>query len=240
MPAGQRAVPVELLALGSGGGPLGGGLELETSLGDEIGRETDLDEPVLEETVAAVADAVGAKAALLDDPALTEAIRSGSGRGRGGEGRGVDRGAGTGSGVVRRWEVRFLRGNTLQTYARQLDFFGIELGALMPGNKVVYAYHFSQPQPTTRAGAADQEKRYYLTWRSGELQEADRELLARAGISTADRIVLKFLPPELEARLAHMEKARAGAEARNIGGTRLGIRPEGEGYAFYVLDQWYR
>jgi len=219
---------------------LGGGLELEAAHDEEVGRETDLDEVALEETLASIADAAADKAALLDDPALTDLTRSGSGSGRGGEGRGVDRGSGTGSGIARHWEVRFLKGNTLETYARQLDFFGIELGVLMPDNKVFYAYGFSRPQPATRVGKADRENRYYLTWRRGELQKADRELLTRAGVSSTGQIILKFLPPQLEARLAEMEKAHGGFEPRDIGGTRFGIRAEGDGYNFYVLTQWYR
>ena len=67
----QAVVEVELMDIGEGEGLLAGGMELEGPIEEEIGMETDLDEPAVQDTLAAIADAVGAQAALLDDPALT-------------------------------------------------------------------------------------------------------------------------------------------------------------------------
>jgi len=237
---GQIAVPVEFMELGEGDSQLGGGMELEGPTDEEIGEETDFEEPAVQDTLAAIADAVGAQAAMLADPALTDQMKSGKGGGSRGDGRTAGSGSGSGSGVHRHWEVRFIEGNTLNTYARQLDFFGIELGVLMPENKVIYVAGVSAPQATVRSGPADQEKRYYLTWRGGDLQQADRELLARAGVESKGRIILKFLPPPLEARLAAMEKARADSMNEKARRTRFGVRAEGAGYAFYIMDQSYR
>jgi hypothetical protein len=235
----QAAVPVEMVELGTGDSPLAGGMQLEGPPREQVGLDTDLSEPSLEETLAVVADAVGRRAVLLDDPALGE--QTTSGRGGGSQGDGRLRGSGRGgSGTARHWELRFAKGNTLETYARQLDFFGIELGVLMPENRVLYAYNLSKAKPDQRTGPADEEKRYYLTWRSGQLQQADRELLDRAGVDSQGRIILKFLPPQIEARLASLEKAYAGSEAHEVRKTRFGIRAEGNGYAFFVLDQSYR
>ena len=61
---------------------------------------------------------------------MTDEMKAGRGGGSRGDGRTPGFGRGSGSGVARRWEVRFIEGNTLQTYARQLDFFEIELGVL--------------------------------------------------------------------------------------------------------------
>lgn len=236
----QTAVPVEMMELGEGEGPLGGGMELAGPVEEEIGMDSDLEEPAVKDTLAAIADAVGEQAALLDDPALSDQMKSGRGGGSRGDGRGLGRGSGSGSGLARQWEVRFIKGNTLDTYARQLDFFQIELGVLEPGNRVRYASHLTKSRPDTRIGPADQEKRYYLTWRSGDLQQADRELLARAGVEAAGRIILKFLPPALEAQLYNMEKARADSLGEKARRTRFGIVPEGEGYSFFIMDQSYK
>lgn len=227
----QAAVPVELVELGAGEGPLGGGGELAEPIDEPIKP----DEPTVQQTLAAVADAVAQKRAQLVDPAWESRTGPGQGAGSGGSGRG------SGSGTARHWEVRFLKGNTLESYARQLDFFGIELGVLMPDGKLLYAFNLSKRRPDTRTGPADQEKRYYLTWQSGELQEADRELLGRAAIQAGDRIILKLLPPGLEARLAAMEKAHAGRHADRLRKTRFEVRPDGAGgYAFVVVDQSFR
>jgi len=236
----QTAVPVELAELGEGTGPLGGGMELEAPTMEEIGEETDLLEPQVEDRLAAVADAVGAKTASLVDPTLTEHMRSGRGGGGSGDGRMAGTGSGSGEGQARRWEVRFPEGNTLEAYARQLDFFGIELGVLLPGNQVVYASNLAKAKPDLRTGPADQEKRYYLTWRRGGLQAADRELLARAGVDTEKKIILKFLPPKVEAELARLEKVHAGSDADKVRKTVFLVLPSGDGYAFKVTDQSFR
>ncbi len=238
--ATQAAVPILMEEIGTGEGGLGGGMQLDAPQADELGEETDLEEPSLEETLSVVTEAVGTRVALLEDPTLTEQPLTGRG-GSTGDGRvpGIGSGPG-GSGRARRWEVRFMEGNTLESYARQLDYFGIELGVLLPDNKVQYVYNLTKTRPDTRIGPADQEKRYYLTWRSGALQEADRELLRRAGINPQGKLILKFLPPKLEAQLLQMERARAGNNYKRVRTTFFGVASEGSGYKFYVIDQSYR
>lgn len=236
----QEAVPVELVTVGEGDGLDAGGMNLDQPTEEEIGLETDLETPAVEQTLATIADAVGNQMALLQDPTLTDQALSGKGGGSQGDGRMVGRGTGSGSGVPRNWELRFEEGNTLQSYAKQLDFFKIELGVLAPGNQVVYAYNLSKATPDTRTGTADQEKRYYLTWRGGALQEADRDLLTKAGVDSSGRLILKFLPPEVEGALVALEKGYANREPEEIRKTRFGIRSQGSGYAFFVMEQWLR
>lgn len=239
--ATQAAVPVMLEDIGTGEGGLTGGMQLDAPMAEELGVETDLEEPSLENTLAAVAAAVATQQALLEDPALTDQALPGKG-GSTGDGRGLGFGPGPGgSGRRRQWEVRFGEGNTLDTYARQLDFFGIELGVYpMPNNMVAYARNLASQRPETRTGPADQEQRFYMTWRQGGLEQADRELLAKAGISAQGKIIVKFIPNDLERQLAAMEKTRAGREANNIRTTYFGIRAERGGYRFYISDQSYR
>ncbi|HUT91302.1 MAG TPA: hypothetical protein VMY37_17515 [Thermoguttaceae bacterium] len=236
--ASEAAVPVQLEDIGTGDSGLSGGMELDAPMAEELGVESDLETPNLEQTLAAVADAVATQVALLDDPALTEEALSGKG-GSTGDGRGLGRGSGPGgTGKRRQWEVRFPPGNTIESYGRQLDFFKIELGVLMPNNKVIYASNFSTA-PTRHEGPSDQEKRYYLTWRKGGLEQADRELLAKARVEPG-RWILKFISPELEKQLIQLERNKAGDKAKSISTTYFGIRPKGRGYEFYVIDQTYR
>ncbi len=169
-------------------------------------------------------------------------LGSGGGRNGGtgpGDGPGEgDRPIGCPAPPARHWEVLFSQ-NTLDGYAKQLDFFKIELGVLLPNSKIIYAYNFTKSKPDTRtvANSAASEKRYYLTWRSGEMQQADRDLLARAGIDAGDSLVAKFLPPEVEERLAELEKSYAGVDAKRIKKTRFGVRADGAGFTFFVLEQ---
>ena len=241
--ASQEAVPVQLEEIGTGEGPLGG-TQLDAPMADELGMETDLEVPTLEQTLASIADAVASQVALLDDPTLTEEMLTGRG-GRTGDGRGLGFGSGPGgTGRARGWKVRFPPGNTVDTYARQLDHFGIEMGILVPdsdvGAKVVLAANFTKRVPDKAEKPTDQEERCYLTWTSGGLQEADVELLGRANISGKGQIILKFIPQELEKELIRQEQAHAGREAKDIRTTVFGVRTKGRGYEFYVMDQTYK
>jgi hypothetical protein len=184
---------------------------------------------------AAVDAAVAANAALLDNPALLALMNS-----RGdvaGDPRQANPAESDDVRSARNWELHFLRGSTLENYARQLDHFGIELGVLLPGNKLVYAASVSKPKPQSRNGRADAEKRYYLTWRESEAQQADRELLARAGVPSEGLVILKFLPPALETQLAELEKQHAAGRPGAIQKTSFGVRVEGDGYALHVIEQ---
>jgi len=230
----QTAVPVVLQPIGEGGMPSGSDLEINT---ENPGQQEDLEQPLLRDALASVSDIVATRLADLDNPLISDPD---SVEASGSKGAPV-RGQGTGgNGIRRRWEIFFDKGNTIETYARQLDFFGIELGILLPGNQVQYVSGFTQPRPQVRIGPADAEKRFYLTWQRGDLQQADRELLARAGVDPGNRLILKFLPPEVEAKLAALERAYASGRADQISSTRFGIRREGNGFAFYVISQQYR
>ena len=232
--ASNTAVPVQLEEIGEGGG-LGDSTDLDV---EEIGLETDLEDPEFKDTLATIADAVALKTSVLEDPTFLDNLEKGVG-GRKGDGRTAGFGSGK-PGKPRHWEVRFIQGNTLKTYARQLDYFGIELGVLLPGNKVEYAFNLSKSRPDRRSGPADRENRYYLTWRQGGLEEADHELLTLAGIQSKGRLILKFIPPEREIELVTLERKRAGDDVDRIRATTFQIRAEGGGYAFYVVDQTYR
>jgi hypothetical protein len=226
---------------GGGDGRAAGGSQLDTPSEEPfVGHDketTDIQDNLN------VLGAAASKAAELDDPELLTPTRHGSfGSGGGiyggfGDGRGLGHGPGK-PGWPRHWEVNFAK-NTLEAYARQLQWFKIELGVLQPGNKIIYVLNLTKPKPDTKVitNPAVNEKRYYLTWRTGEMQKADRELLARAGVDPEEHLILKFLPKEVELDLMAKERAYQGATPKEIRLTRFGVQPEGDGFKFYVMEQ---
>ncbi len=232
----NAAVPIAWEQVGEGGG-LGGDTELETN-SEELSHEVEFEEPEFQDTLMTIADAVATKAALLETPTFTDQVDTVKG-GPGGGGRSAGFGPGR-PGKPRHWEVIFSEGNTTKTYARQLDYFKIEMGVLFPGNRVEYASNFSKDKPDRRTGQADAEQRYYLTWRKGGLQQADADLLSKADIATENRPIIKFIPRELEIQLMELERQRAGKREKQILATYFAIRPKGNGYEFYVQDQTYK
>jgi hypothetical protein len=203
----------------------------------EIGMQLDVPAPNLSGRLAAELAAlpklIEARGALLADPALRRQMRSGA------KGDAADA-ALPGRAAERHWEIHFSKGNTIENYSKQLDFFGIELGMLMPDNKVIYAYNLSKLKPDTRTGTVEAENRYYLSWARGNLADADRELFTAAGVEAKGRVILLFLPAPIESAFATLEKSYAGDKADRVQRTRFGIRRKGEGYEIYVMEQTYQ
>lgn len=138
-----------------------------------------------------------------------------------------------------RWEIRIGAGNTSDSYTRQLDYFKIELGVIGQANDIVYLSNLSAPSPTAKTQSAAGEKRLYLIWQRGSMREADEEILARAKIQSAGKVVVHFCPEELENELVKMEDDQAKqAGLKRIRKTVFGVRPrEPEGYRFFVVEQ---
>jgi hypothetical protein len=230
---------------GGGDGRPSGGTQLESP--DSNSEQIAINDraPDVEETITAVTETVDQTVKQLEDPA-TQPPRNpgdygtGDGSHRGTRpGRGPERGPGGpgGSGQSRRWEVRFDKGNTLETYARQLDFFNIELAVLAGGDKVIYLSKFSAGIPQKREGPRTEEKRYYFVWQGGDLKQADLEFFRRAKVGTESGRIFMFIPSDVEVKLIEMEKAFQNKNAADIKKTRFQILPEGNGFAFKVVSQ---
>jgi hypothetical protein len=240
-----RAVPVRLEPVGGGiqSGVVGENTRLDSPTPEDIAAETNLAEPELQDTLKTVLDAVALHTADIDIPTESEEettkpggsqqIGDGTVAGYGIEGPGRP-----GIPPQMRWEISFADGQSLDLYARQLDFFHIELGAVGVG-QVTYAENLSKRKPDVYTGPSGKEKRLYMTWRIGRLKEADRELLGRAGINAAGIPVLQFYPRETEQLLLQVEHDYDGRDVSTIRKTRFGVRSVGSGYEFYVIEQTY-
>jgi hypothetical protein len=223
---------------GGGNGTPGAEQQLEEVSPDEV---KDLQELNIEQTLQAVTDAVSTQAVNLD---AIEGGASGLGSGDGtgtGDGRGVGPGGVGTATKLPDWEVRF-NATTIEMYAAQLDFFGIELGVVGGGKKSVdYASKLSQPNPVTRTASGDAEKRRYLVWRKGPLAAADKKLLEKAKVDATGRIILQFLPPAVEAQMAQLEAEYAkGKTLGEIRRTAFGVTGSDGKYEFVVVEQDYR
>lgn len=198
-------------------------------------------EPQIEASYEAVTDAVTNKKAALEAVEGAEAATdAGNGQGDnrplGPEGNGPD--------VIPRWERWQIEysGSDLNAYARQLDYFGVELGVAGGGSKQIdYASNLSGGSPKRRSASGKEEARLYFTWKTGSLKEADLELLKQAGVNTRGRIPMQFYSAETENLLAYTEKQYMGERPlTTIKRTVFGIRPKSDGYEYYVIRQLYR
>lgn len=263
-PPEPEPVPMEFVELepeidfgGSLEGVVGGTAEFDTGEdgggGGEIASDdfmvdsilTDVvaaaDEAVEQSMLAPVADGVGAPR-TNSSPAYIGFTSTSSGTGTGGGRPPLGFGPGRGGGVPRelRWFIKFASERSLEEYARQLDFFSVELGVLHPGGRIVYVSGLSRPSPQKRevATAADEE-RLYFTWQGGERRDSDIRLLAKAGVQVGQGRILHFYTPQTENRLAVVERNFANRKAKEIRRTYFSVTKQGQGYTFEVTRQTY-
>jgi hypothetical protein len=250
------AVIVEEEGYGRGDRPAGFGRDEKAPGDPDIPQ---LDEPAGSElfeqmepisALAFVEDAAAASIAEIGDIAATSVAPprtpgfGGKGGGQGGMGDNRPPGP-LGDGVFtiprwERWEIRYTS-SSVNAYAQQLDSFKVELGALGGKPEIDYAYNLAKPKPDRRSGPSKTEKRLYLTWKKGTLQQYDRTILARAGIETAGRLVVQFYPADVENMLATVEQQNAGNRSKSeYLKTIFGLRARGTNFEFYVLEQTFR
>ncbi len=137
------------------------------------------------------------------------------------------------------WEVTFPDDITIEEYARQLDYFGIEIAAVSSDDKVESIARVSQPKPEKRVGRRTDDERLYIGWKSGTLHAADRRLLLKAGINSNRKELIHYFPLETQRLMQQVERAYAGREPREIHRTRFEIRKlaADDGYEFVVAEQ---
>ena len=248
IPKPREPVPVELVELtgGSEDGAVGETLRVDSPLeaNPEAGApESASDEPEVRESLDNVLE--------LTDTAVTQTTRQfdmgvrnpvgqpGSAEGTGRRPLGSGPGSGGGFPREQRWMVRFGDQANLDEYARQLDFFGIEFGAVIDG-KLVYLSKLSSPRPATRTAAnGANEKRLYMTWRGGGRKQADLQLFRKAGIEVGNGVIFHFYPKETEDRLARLELDYRKRKANDIRRTFFAVKSAETGYEFAVAHQTY-
>jgi hypothetical protein len=236
----QETVPVEYVEepYGRGDHAAGFARDPEPPGAEELEQ---FEEPQIEQSLEAVTDAVSSVAANLT------AVEGSPQFTTGGTGQGDSRppgplGEGDPDIIPRseRWQIQYPSAN-LKQYARILDYFKVELGVIGGGRKQVeYAGNLAA-KPTKRTGPPDKEERLYMTWRTGEMKEADAQLLTQAGVNTSGAIQIQFIPRETENLLAAAEqKAMGNRKLKEVVKTVFGVRPKGSGFEFFVVDQRYR
>ena len=246
-PAPVEDVPLELVELPGGfeDGSIEETLRLDSpedptqdpSLAETPAEESEIQE-VLENVLTLSEEATQIVQEQFETDARNQG-RAGSATGTGRRALGFGPGE---SGIPReqRWFVRFDETGSIELYARQLEFFGIELGAILPGGKLVYLSQLTNPKPATRTVASGaNEKRLYMTWQGGGRKVADMQLFQRAGIDVGGGTIFHFYPPKTENLLAQLERDYRGRPVDQIRRTYFAVKPMRDGYQFVVTQQTY-
>ena len=262
-PPEPEPVPMEFVELepevdfgGSLEGVVGGTAEFDSGQDGGGGGEIATDELMVDAALTNIAaaadqaveqsllpaDSEGSAAPQTSSPSYLGMTSSSSGTGTGGGRPALGFGPGRGGGVPRelRWFIKFANDASLDEYAKQLDYFQVELGVLYPDGRVAYVSQLSKPSPSKREiPSAKDEERLYFTWQGGERQEADIKLLAKAGVQVGQGRILHFYIPQTENQLAVVERNFANRKAKEIRRTYFSVVKQGQGYTFEVSRQTY-
>lgn len=162
----------------------------------------------------------------------------GSASGTGGKPFGVGGGAKGGERREQRWLVKFADKGNLKSYAAQLDFFNIEIGAIYKDGRIFYLSNMSKGNSVRESRLSADDPRLFMSWKGGDRVKADIELLQNAKIpNPEDAMIVHFYAPQTEQMLARLEKSYGGKEPGEIRRTFFQIRKAGSGYEFFVSSQ---
>ena len=245
-PKPPEAIPVELVELpgGSEDGSPDETLRVdspEPETRDASPAEVPDDQMEIAEAVEAVVEMSEAATQQVQQQFETGIQNSGKvGRATGTGRKGLGIGPGSG-GMPReqRWFVKFGDRAAVNEYAKQLEFFGIEVGALLPDGRLAYLSKPTAAIPQIRyAQSGSGENRLYMTWQGGERRVADVQLFAKANVQIqGDTLVFHFYPKNTENMLAQLELSYRGRTVNQIRRTYFAVEPDGAGYKFSVYRQ---
>ena len=209
----------------------------DAAVGDVASDEPDVQESL--DQVVAQADCAVVETQRPFDLGVRNAAKPGSAEGTGRRALGSGPGSGGGFSREQRWLVRFADQSNLDEYTKQLDFFGIEFGAIVDG-KMIYLSKLSSPRPAQRTSASGaDEKRLYMTWQGGGRKQADLQIFRKAGIDVGAGLTFHFYSKETENKLARLELAYRNRAAREIRRTYFAVNRVENGYDFAVVHQTY-
>jgi hypothetical protein len=205
-------------------------------------EETDVTQ--LEEVIEQVTEVADNAASVVAPNEFTQQQNSGipgSAEGKGGRPLGSGGPGRGGAKREQRWFVEFAEQGNLDTYAAQLDFFKIELGAMFPDEgRLVYLNSMSSPNPVAReVKTGDSEKRLFMAWQDGseDRRKADLELFQKAKIDASEAQIMHFYPAETEEMLARRELEYGNKTAQEIRRTYFQVKRTGGGFEFVVTKQ---
>ncbi len=210
----------------------------DASPAEMVSEQTEISEAL--EAVVELSENATQQVQQQFDTGVQNTGKVGGAKGTGRKGLGL--GPGTG-GLPReqRWYVRFGDRAGVDEYAKQLEFFGIELGALLPDGRLAYLSKLTQSPPQVRyANNGSGEQRLYMTWQGGDRRGADVELFKRANVDVrGDTVIFHFYSKAAESKLVQLERDYRDRPISQIRRTYFAVEAAGSEYQFVVTRQTY-
>lgn len=238
----QRIEPIKQPDGGITNGIVGESMQLDSPTWQDVAAESEVVEPAFQQTVSAVLNAVAVRQVDLNDPRVTEDFVDGIG---GTRQIGTDKRPGIGVGPdlpgippQKRWDIRWGNRDSLKSYAKKLDFFGIELGVLGTGTDVTVITELASARPTVMTiSRAERQSWLFWSWIQGPRLEADLAMADRAGVATDGKTLIQFYSDATEQSLLNLEVNYRGLQPSQIRKTTFEVVADGAGFRFEVVEQ---
>jgi len=201
----------------------------------------EVETPQLANALEAVSSAVSTVRASLEERSGMEA-EMGAGSGFGSR----EGGPGTGGDSVpeyKRWIIQY-ESDSLDTYAKQLDFFNIDIGVLHKTNKKIWRVNNLSTKPTvTESSQQAEAKTLRFMHKKQKMLRWDQTLASRAGAPIENTITCQFYPEATRQIIRNIEGAAlrdAGRVVKDVRNTILKLENGPGGFTFTVIDLLYR
>ncbi|MDB4778204.1 hypothetical protein OAG68_01980 [bacterium] len=139
-------------------------------------------------------------------------------------------------GSVQNWEI-YYEVDSIEKYAKQLDFFGIELGAVsLADNRIIRVGQLSGDRTRLDSSRSQEQETAYFAHKQRKLKVWDRALL-RGQKLNFDFEVVHLFPEQITAQMGKAELNYLSSQTRKLSEvklTRFELVPDGDGWKIRV------
>ena len=201
----------------------------------------EVETPQLAQSIEAVTDAVSSVRAN-SEKVSGDAAQMGKGKGFGAREGGPGGGGGEGLPESERWKINY-EAPDIDTYKKQLSFFGIDIGVVRRDNDDVFRISDPANKMEVIKSSRANEKSLYFAHIKRRMMRWDEAIAASAGVDSNEANLIQFYPEAARVRIRTQEAQFLAKDQRKLADIRktiIKLATLNEGFDFVVEDVVYR
>ncbi len=201
----------------------------------------EVETPQLAQSIEAVTDAVSSVRAN-SEKVSGDAAQMGKGKGFGAREGGPGGGGGDGVPEFKRWKINY-EAPDIDTYKKQLSFFGIDIGVVRRDNDDVFRISDPAGKMEVIKSSRDKEKSLYFAHIKKRMMRWDEAIAASAGVDSQNANLIQFYPDKARVRIRTQEAQFLAKDQRQLADIRqtiIKLATLDDGFDFVVEDVVYR
>lgn len=200
----------------------------------------EIETPQLAQAIEAVTDAVSSVRAT-SEKISGDAAEMGKGGGFGSREGGPGGGGGDGVPEYKRWKINY-EAPDIDTYKRQLSFFGIDVGVVRRTDDDVFRVKDPAGKAEVVKSSRAKEKSLYFAHIKPRMMRWDQTIAAGSGVNTDNANLIQFYPEKARARIRQQEAKFLDKDQRQLSDIRqtvIKLVAVSGGFDFVVEDVIY-